>query len=78
MKKLILTLATIAIATVSGFAQKIVIKGSDTVLPLSQKEAESYMKKTKCESVTLLAASGSRNRGPDGRNNRHRHVIAKL
>jgi phosphate transport system substrate-binding protein len=34
-----------------GFAQK--IKGSDTVLPLSQKEAESYMKSNKSSKITV-------------------------
>src|SRR6187401_2100679 len=53
MKKIILTLA-IAVAAISGYAQKIVIKGSDTVLPLSQKEAESYMKKNSGKSVTAV------------------------
>jgi len=53
MKKSILTLA-IAVTTITGFAQKIVIKGSDTVLPLSQKEAESYMKKNSGKSITVI------------------------
>jgi len=53
MKKSILTLA-IAFTTITGFAQKIVIKGSDTVLPLSQKEAESYMKKNSGKSITVI------------------------
>ncbi len=35
-------------------AQKIVIKGSDTVLPLSQKEAESYMKQNKSAGITII------------------------
>ena len=35
----------------SAFAQK--IKGSDTVLPLSQKEAESYMKSNKSAKITV-------------------------
>lgn len=44
MKKLIVFALTLGItATLS--AQKIVIKGSDTVLPLAQKEAETFMKK---------------------------------
>lgn len=35
-------------------AQKIVIKGSDTVLPLSQKEAESYMKQNTSSGITII------------------------
>src|SRR4051812_27022214 len=43
----------IALALYSGasFAQK--LKGSDTVLPLAQKEAESYMKSNKMAKVTV-------------------------
>jgi len=36
------------------FAQKIVIKGSDTVLPLSQKEAEQYMKTNKSVNISVV------------------------
>ena len=51
MKKSILT-AIIALCTLTGVqAQK--IKGSDTMLPLSQKEAESYMKTHPSETVTV-------------------------
>lgn len=51
MKKILLT-AAIVLATVSASsAQR--IKGSDTVLPLSQQEAESFMKKTPSASVTV-------------------------
>ncbi|CAN5485468.1 PstS family phosphate ABC transporter substrate-binding protein [soil metagenome] len=35
-------------------AQKIVVKGSDTVLPLSQKEAEVYMKTNKNTSISVV------------------------
>lgn len=35
-------------------AQQIKVKGSDTVLPLSQKEAEVYMKKNKSAAVTII------------------------
>ncbi|MCX6292597.1 MAG: PstS family phosphate ABC transporter substrate-binding protein [Bacteroidetes bacterium] len=39
----------------AGFSQsKIVIKGSDTVLPLSQKEAESYMKKNSGQNIAVI------------------------
>jgi phosphate transport system substrate-binding protein len=51
MKKIILT-AALALATVSLVnAQK--IKGSDTVLPLSQQEAESYLKSHPAATVTV-------------------------
>ena len=51
MKKSILT-AIIALCTLTGVqAQK--IKGSDTMLPLSQKEAESYMKTHPSATVTV-------------------------
>lgn len=45
------TLMVLALYTSVSFAQK--IKGSDTVLPLSQKEAESYMKQNKAAKVTI-------------------------
>ncbi|MBK6837822.1 MAG: PstS family phosphate ABC transporter substrate-binding protein [Bacteroidetes bacterium] len=53
MKKLIVFAVAICFSTVMS-AQKIVIKGSDTVLPLSQKEAETYMKKNAGKSVTVV------------------------
>jgi phosphate transport system substrate-binding protein len=37
-----------------SFAQKLVIKGSDTVLPLSQKEAEQYMKTNKSVNISVV------------------------
>ena len=51
MKKTILTLVIIASAIIGAQAQK--IKGSDTMLPLSQKEAESFMKATPSQTVTV-------------------------
>jgi phosphate transport system substrate-binding protein len=54
MKKNLMTLAIAALIGVSAFAQKLVIKGSDTVLPLSQKESESYMNKNKNQSITVV------------------------
>ena len=51
MKKLSVLLAVLAIAVNPGFSQK--IKGSDTVLPLAQKEAESYAKINKNSDVTV-------------------------
>ena len=53
MKKTIL-FALITITTLFAQAQKVVIKGSDTVLPLAQKEAESYMKKNTGKSITVI------------------------
>ena len=54
MKKTLSILVAATLIATASFAQKIVIKGSDTVLPLSQKEAESYMKKTPGQSVTVI------------------------
>ena len=51
MKSIILTLAIAASTSVALFAQK--IKGSDTCLPLSQKEAEVFMKSNPGASVTV-------------------------
>lgn len=50
MKKQILSIAMICVLALPSIAQK--IKGSDTVLPLAQKEAEAYGKKTG-KSVTV-------------------------
>jgi phosphate transport system substrate-binding protein len=50
MKKLILGIAMLA--TVAANAQ-IKVKGSDTVLPLGQKEAEGYMKANSSKSVSV-------------------------
>lgn len=49
MKKLFIL--AIALVSLSAEAQK--LKGSDTVLPLAQKEAESYMKKNPSAQVTV-------------------------
>src|SRR5215469_5469528 len=51
MKKLIFTVVIAAITLFSTQAQK--IKGSDTCLPLSQKEAEAFMKAKSGTSVTV-------------------------
>jgi len=51
MKKIILVLALFAGIITSATAQR--VKGSDTTLPLSQKEAESYMKANPSASVTV-------------------------
>jgi phosphate transport system substrate-binding protein len=59
MKKLIL-IALIAMMTTYSQAQKVgfKIKGSDTVLPLTQKEAEVYMKKNPNTSI-MVTGGGS-------------------
>lgn len=46
-------LTILAFALSSGLAVAQKLKGSDTVLPLAQKEAESYMKSTKTAKVTV-------------------------
>jgi phosphate transport system substrate-binding protein len=51
MKKLILIL-TILLSSLMGFSQ-IKVKGSDTVLPLSQMEAEIYMKKNPGSTINV-------------------------
>jgi len=51
MKKIILASVLLASVCTGSFAQK--IKGSDTVLPLSQKEAESFMKANPGQTVTV-------------------------
>ena len=56
MKSIILTLAIAASFSTAIFAQK--IKGSDTCLPLSQKEAEVYMKSNSGTSV-IVTGGGS-------------------
>lgn len=53
MKKIIAMIG-MAVISLSMTAQKLVIKGSDTVLPLSQKEAEVYMKKNAGKSITVV------------------------
>ena len=51
MRKTILTIAIIASCVIGAQAQK--IKGSDTMLPLSQKVAESFMKANNSKTVTV-------------------------
>src|SRR5690554_4542896 len=51
MKKIILTSLSVLLYTLMANAQN--ISGSDTVLPVSQKEAESYMKENPSASVTI-------------------------
>ncbi len=50
MKRIIISVIALAFA-INGQAQR--IKGSDTMLPLSQKEAESYMKQNSSNKVTV-------------------------
>lgn len=51
MKKIVTLLSILLLAGSTAMAQK--IKGSDTVLPLAQKEAENYMKKNSSASITV-------------------------
>jgi phosphate transport system substrate-binding protein len=51
MKKIILSLTVLVLTCMAIYAQK--IKGSDTMLPLSQKEAESFMKANPSATVTV-------------------------
>jgi phosphate transport system substrate-binding protein len=51
MKKQLILMVTLALASGVVFGQK--VKGSDTVLPLAQKEAESYMKKNASSKVSV-------------------------
>ncbi len=51
---IILVIGIFASLHISVEAQKLVIKGSDTVLPLSQKEAEVYMKTNKSASISVV------------------------
>lgn len=53
MKKKIAVLAGIIAISFNALAQKMVLKGSDTVLPLAQKEAEVYGKTTG-KSITVV------------------------
>lgn len=53
MKKIKLIILAFSVA-LGASAQKITIKGSDTVLPLSQKEAESFMKKHAGSGITVI------------------------
>lgn len=51
MKKIVMLLSAISLITSAAVAQK--IKGSDTVLPLAQKEAENYIKKNPTANITV-------------------------
>lgn len=54
MKKVIVFALTIATMLNAGIAQSFKIKGSDTCLPLIQKESENYMKKNTGTSITVV------------------------
>ena len=54
MKKTLLILTAAMLTSMATFAKRIVIKGSDTVLPLSQKEAEQYMQKNSGQTITVI------------------------
>lgn len=56
MKRIIISLALIAMVASMASAQK--VKGSDTCLPLVQKEAEAYMKKTSARVTVTGGGSG--------------------
>lgn len=53
-KNILITLSLLATGIFASAQTRITIKGSDTVLPLSQKEAETYMKKNSGASVTVV------------------------
>ncbi|WP_047450121.1 PstS family phosphate ABC transporter substrate-binding protein [Alistipes sp. ZOR0009] len=53
MKKSLFVLAGVLLISQVSFGQKISAKGSDTVLPLAQKEAELYMNTTKGTNVSV-------------------------
>lgn len=54
MKKLAVFALTLATMMNAGFAQTFKIKGSDTCLPLIQKQSENYMKKNHGASITVV------------------------
>jgi len=56
MKRILISIALIATIASMATAQK--VKGSDTVLPLAQKEAESYMKKVGTKVTVTGGGSG--------------------
>lgn len=56
MKKTLLVMISLVVLSAGSFAQK--IKGSDTVLPLSQKEAEAFMKAGKGSVTVTGGGSG--------------------
>lgn len=56
MKKQVVSIMLVCAMALPTMAQK--IKGSDTVLPLAQKEAEVYMKKNKASVSVVGGGSG--------------------
>ena len=51
MKKIVMLLSALVLMNGAAMAQK--LKGSDSVLPLAQKEAENYLKKNTSADVTV-------------------------
>lgn len=54
MKKILSLVVIATLAMHLASAQKVVLKGSDTVLPLAQKEAERYMKANANKPITVV------------------------
>lgn len=54
LKRIVLSAMTLTTFTACGWAGDVVIKGSDTVLPLSQMAAEVYLQKNKKASVAVI------------------------
>ncbi len=54
MKNILIAISLVATSMFATAQNKITIKGSDTVLPLSQKEAETFMKTNKSSSITVV------------------------
>lgn len=54
MKKNILALLVLGLSFSMAYSQKLVIKGSDTVLPLSQLEAEDFMKENPKVGISVV------------------------
>lgn len=52
--KLILLLSILVIADYSAYSQKLIIKGSDSILPLCQKVAEDYIKSNKNLNISVV------------------------
>src|SRR5436305_159157 len=54
MKKIFAIIMMAGLAINALAQQKVIIKGSDTVLPLAQKEAETFMKKNSGKNITVI------------------------
>lgn len=53
-KNILITISLLATSIFVSAQTRLTVKGSDTVLPLSQKEAETYMKKNSGSSITVV------------------------